>query len=58
MKLFFMINLQLQILCLIVDEIYRNYWSKIDLTNPRNRLIFGREGVDFYEMMPIRDGQE
>jgi hypothetical protein len=53
-----MINLKLQILCLIVDEIYRNYWSKVDLTKPRNRLIFGREGVDFYEMMPIRDGQE
>jgi hypothetical protein len=41
MKLFFMINLQLQILCLIVDEIYRNYWSKIDLT--RVPKIYGGE---------------
>jgi hypothetical protein len=58
MKLFFTINVKLQILCLIVDEIYRNYWSKIDLTKPRNRLIFGKEGVNFYELMSMRDGQE
>jgi hypothetical protein len=36
----FMMNLKVHFV-LKVDEIYRNCWSKIDLTKHRNRLILG-----------------